>query len=290
MNFDQLRIFIAVVEHRSFTKAAESLYISHSTTSRNVAALEEVLGVQLLRRDNRTVCLTPAGEILFREGEKLLRKTEAVETAVRDAALGRAGKLTVVSVEPRCRVFSGLLNQFCRCYPEVNLGIYQRGAVELWEQVNSGEMDVGLGFSFAFPAEREHIRLVPLEHDSFCVVMPRTEGQPVLTLRLEDLQGQELLEVDDKGGACPSTLTERLKWSGGQNRVMRVPTLASLMLRVESGNGVAVLPRSVAEVYEEKCVVIELEDLDMPFDLVAFWRMDNQNPAVKRLAELLQQA
>lgn len=288
MNFDQLRIFMAVVEHRSFTKAAESLYISHSTTSRNVAALEEALGVQLLRRDNRTACLTPAGEILFREGGKLLKKTEAVETAVRDAATGRVGKLTVASAEPRCRAFSQLLNQFCRCYPEVALGVYHRGTGELWEQVDSGEADIGLGFSFALPAERGHMRLVPLERGSFCVAVSREARQAPSVLRLDELRGQDLLEVDAEGGLCPAAVTERLRRPGAQNRVVRVPTLASLMLQVESGNGAAILPRPVAEVYEETCVPVELEGLDAAFDLVAFWRMDNQNPAVERLAGLLQ--
>ena len=84
MNFEQLKIFLAVVDHGNFTKAAEALYISHSTTSRNVSALEEELGVRLLARDNRSVSLTPAGKLLCREGLRLVKKIEAIESAVRE--------------------------------------------------------------------------------------------------------------------------------------------------------------------------------------------------------------
>jgi len=85
MDLDQIRIFTAVVEHGSFTKAAEALYISHSTTSRRVSALEESLGVVLLRRDSHAVRLTKAGELLYREGKELLERAEAIRKAVRDA-------------------------------------------------------------------------------------------------------------------------------------------------------------------------------------------------------------
>ena len=89
MELEHLRIFLAVVDQGSFTKAARALYISHSTTSRSVSALEQALGVRLLKRDNRSVQLTPAGETLRREGRQLLSRVEAMEKAVR--ALGDDG-------------------------------------------------------------------------------------------------------------------------------------------------------------------------------------------------------
>lgn len=65
MELEQLKIFAAVARSGSFTKAARQLYISHSTTSRAVSALEEELGVKLVERDNRVLGLTHAGEKLL---------------------------------------------------------------------------------------------------------------------------------------------------------------------------------------------------------------------------------
>ncbi len=82
MELEQLRIFLAVAREGSFTRGAGKLYISHSTTSRAVSALEEELGVKLLRRGNRVLGLTAAGELLRKEGEELLRRAEALKQQV----------------------------------------------------------------------------------------------------------------------------------------------------------------------------------------------------------------
>ncbi len=80
MELEQLRIFLAVAEERSFTRGAKKLYISHSTTSRAISALEEELGVTLLKRGNRVLGLTPAGETLRREGGELLRRADELKS------------------------------------------------------------------------------------------------------------------------------------------------------------------------------------------------------------------
>ncbi len=79
MELEQLRIFVAVAESGSFTKAAKKLYISHSTTSRAVTALENELGLSLFDRGNRILGLTGAGELLLKESRELLFKAEELE-------------------------------------------------------------------------------------------------------------------------------------------------------------------------------------------------------------------
>ena len=83
MELEKLRIFLTVAECRSFSLGAKKLYISHSTTSRAISTLEEELGVELLRRDNRVLGLTPAGEALREEATLLLRQTDEVIERVR---------------------------------------------------------------------------------------------------------------------------------------------------------------------------------------------------------------
>ena len=82
MELEQLRIFCAVAACRSFTRAAKELFVSHSTTSRAVTALERELGVPLLVRDRHTVALTPAGQTLLTGAEDLLRQADALAAAV----------------------------------------------------------------------------------------------------------------------------------------------------------------------------------------------------------------
>ena len=86
MQLEQLEIFVAVARCGSFTAAANQLYISHSSTSRAVSALEDELGVRLFRRGNRVNGLTDAGETLLEEAEKLLDAAEAANIRIKAAA------------------------------------------------------------------------------------------------------------------------------------------------------------------------------------------------------------
>lgn len=85
MELEQLKIFVAVAECGSFSQGAKKLYISHSTTSRAVAALEEELGVRLLERDNHVLGLSPAGEVLLEEARKLLSAADMAAEKARAA-------------------------------------------------------------------------------------------------------------------------------------------------------------------------------------------------------------
>lgn len=86
MQLEQLEIFVAVAHCGSFTAAAKQLYISHSSTSRAVSALEDELGVRLFCRGNRVNGLTAAGETLLEEAVKLLDAAEAAKKRVKAAA------------------------------------------------------------------------------------------------------------------------------------------------------------------------------------------------------------
>lgn len=83
MELEQLRVFAAVADEGSFTGAARRMYISHSTVSRTVTALEEELGVRLVERDNRFIALTKAGAVLREEAEHLLSTASAAAARVK---------------------------------------------------------------------------------------------------------------------------------------------------------------------------------------------------------------
>lgn len=85
MELEQLRMFLAVAECGSLTEAGKRLFVSHSTMSRAVSALERELGAELITRRGRSVMLTPAGQILAERAGALLDEAEALAEAVRNA-------------------------------------------------------------------------------------------------------------------------------------------------------------------------------------------------------------
>ena len=79
MELEQLRVFLAAAEAGGFSPAARALYVSHSTVSRTVAALERELGAPLFVRSNRTQTLTEAGRVLALEARRLLAQADGVK-------------------------------------------------------------------------------------------------------------------------------------------------------------------------------------------------------------------
>ena len=84
MELNQLRIFRVLAETKSYTRAAKQLFVSHSSVSRAVSALEAELGVTLVERDNRVIGLTEAGKRLLERSEELLMLADEIENEVRN--------------------------------------------------------------------------------------------------------------------------------------------------------------------------------------------------------------
>ena len=64
MNFSQIKCFLAAAECLSFTRAADRLYLSQPVLSRQIASMEDELGIELFIREKKSIRLTPAGEVL----------------------------------------------------------------------------------------------------------------------------------------------------------------------------------------------------------------------------------
>lgn len=95
MNFDQLRVFLAVARHLHFSRAAEELYITQPAVSASVARLEAHTGVRLFHRIGRRVELTDAGRYLLAEGGALLDRIDRLERGLHDFSALRRGVLSL---------------------------------------------------------------------------------------------------------------------------------------------------------------------------------------------------
>src|SRR5919201_4780440 len=115
--------FIAVAEELHFGRAAERLHIAQPSLSQQIRRLEAQLGVRLLERDSRNVELTPAGEVLLREGRKLLRDAERTLRAARSASTRelRVGFYGTAGSE----LLPETLREFAALHPSVTVSIHE---------------------------------------------------------------------------------------------------------------------------------------------------------------------
>lgn len=145
LNFDlkQLRSFLVVVEHRSFTRASRVLRVGQATISNHVSALEETLGVELIRRSSREFALTPQGEIfkVFCE-----RHFETVETLRKEISGAVAAGVTVVasSTIPSAYVLPAAVASVVRANPEVHYRLEVSDSREVIEMLKEGIAEIGV--------------------------------------------------------------------------------------------------------------------------------------------------
>jgi DNA-binding transcriptional LysR family regulator len=118
---EELAIFAAVVAASSVSRAAVELRVPRATVSRKLAALEERLGVRLLRRTTRSMTLTEQGQVLYRHAELVLDAARLAEASVRPR-LNRPSGLVRVSMPPMTGgSLPDVLADFAREYPDVCL-------------------------------------------------------------------------------------------------------------------------------------------------------------------------
>lgn len=281
MHFEHLKIFLAVAKHRSFTKAAQALYLSHSTTSRGVSALEAELGAALLIREGRSVRLTPAGELLQKEGAALLEKTETLESAVRNTGRGTQGQLSIASAPVYSHVLSGVYQDFCRKYSDIMPALYTCSAADVLLSVLQGTADLGLSFSYLLEAPEPALEMCSISPERFCVVVP--VDHPLASRRAvhpEELQGERFI------AASPGQ-PEGHFLGAAADVLQLVPTAESMFLQVRSGNGIALAPQPLAYEYGSGCALLDLLDVDTNFDMVLLWRRENANPTLKLFLDML---
>lgn len=140
-----LRYFIAVAEERHFSRAAARLHLSQPPLSYAIRQLEEGLGVVLFQRTSRSVTLTDAGRVFYREALGLLRQADDVRTLVQRVDAGLRGRLRIGYVGSMLyRGLTDMLALLRERMPDVEHVLTELNSNEQVDAVRRGELDLGL--------------------------------------------------------------------------------------------------------------------------------------------------
>lgn len=144
MELRVLHYFLMAAREENITKAAQLLHVTQPTLSRQIAQLEEELGVKLFERSNHNIILTDDGMLLKRRAQEIVALAEkAKQEFVHDEQLG--GTISIGSGELKSMQFlSELIISFRRKYPKVNFEIYSGNSDNIKERIERGLLDLGL--------------------------------------------------------------------------------------------------------------------------------------------------
>lgn len=246
MNLQQLRYVLAVAETRSFTRAADGLFVVQSALSQQVRKLESELGVQIFNRTTRSVSLTPAGESLV----PLLRQVIAgVDQIIVDAQALRGtvtGRLTVgmMEIPSESLDMAALMATFHARYPDVSVTLRSGGSDLLVQATRDRKLDVAIvGSNVARSGDQ--ISFDHLFSESLVAVLSMQHllaARPSVSLA----ELAELPFIDFPPGYGLRHETDR-GFAGIQRRVaFEVTRVDEVIHFVCEGLGVALLPESVA--------------------------------------------
>lgn len=186
----QLRYFVAVAEALSFRKAADALALTQPPLTRQVQALEDALGVQLLVRDRRGVELTAEGRDVLQAAQALLAQADALAGRYRSAKASRAGaqptlRLGVTTVVD-ASLFTWVEPALAAAQPGLKVEIRRQISQKSIADLMRGRLDAAV---IGLPSDTHDLVVEKLTDDPLMVAMP--SGHRLAKARLVDLKALE---------------------------------------------------------------------------------------------------
>ena len=145
MELRVLNYFLAIAREENFTKAAQQLHVTQPTLSRQIAQLEEELGVELFVRSNHNIILTEDGMILKRRAQELLSLADKTKRDFLHKEENLAGTISIGSGEfQSTRCLTDCVAAFREKYPLVKYEFYSGNAGNIRDNIERGLLDIGL--------------------------------------------------------------------------------------------------------------------------------------------------
>jgi DNA-binding transcriptional LysR family regulator len=263
MNFDQrdLRLFHAVAQLSSITRAAETVALSLPAASARIRALEEHAGVALLHRQPRGVALTPAGEAFLHHARAMLRQMEELRADLNEYSRGLRGHVRVhANTTAVTDILPAVLPAFLKANPKVNVEIVERQNPDIVLGVLDARADVGI-VSTRF--EAPGLRAIHFSTDRLVLVVPRGHR----FVRRKSISFADTLDEPYVGMHAGSTIRDQLaKATALVGRPLRLrvelSSFDAVCGMVAAGVGIGVVPEISARRNLSELPLVQLELTD----------------------------
>jgi len=265
LEFSQLRIFQAVAEEGSITRAAERLHRVPSNLSTRLKQLEEQLGVELFVRERQRLQLSPAGKVLLDYTGKLFALRDQASAAVMGGQ--PAGDFVLGTLYSTAAIhLPALLARYHKQYPAVNLQVQSGPSGELLEGLVSGRLDAALVDG---PPQLAGIDGVPL-CDERLVLISEADHPPIRSAK--EVEGRAVFTF--RHGCAYRARLEAwfVHYQAAMGRAMEIESYQGMLACVIAGSGVALMSESMlASLPGRESVAVH--PLAEPFASATTWLM-----------------
>jgi LysR family transcriptional regulator, transcriptional activator of the cysJI operon len=251
----RLRAFAALARERSFSRAAEALFVSQPAVSKHVASLEAQLGIQLVVRGRPAATLTPAGQAL---ADYVLRAEALLANARRALAAGLDAEVGTLAIAasgiPGTYLLPVLLARFHEQHPGIEIDFRLATSGGALEIVRAHQVEIAVVGGMTVPPELE---AEPLAEDEVVLVGAPTLGGD--RVRPKDLEG--LTWISREEGSATRAAVETARWQIGLRvvRTLELPSWEAVKLAVASGAGIAAISRFALELELQAGTLVVLD-------------------------------
>jgi LysR family hydrogen peroxide-inducible transcriptional activator len=274
----QLQYLKLLVEHGSFSRAAEAAHVTQPTLSAGVQELEKILGAPVVDRGRAGVILTPVGEEAVRRASTILAQAEDLVQAARSAGQPLTGRFRL-GVIPTVAPFllPKALPVLRTRFPKLRLYLREDLTHRLIASLKAGALDAAL---IALPYDTSGLETAPVGSDELLAAVPA--NHPLCarkTVSPEALEGDDLILLED--GHClrehvlsTCGLEPQSRGASDEN-VVAATSLHTLVQMVGSGLGVSLVPAMAVDAGLAEAAAVAVRPLDREAahrDIVVAWR------------------
>jgi DNA-binding transcriptional LysR family regulator len=249
IDFRHLETFCRVAEVKSFSRAADDLFLTQPTVSGHILSLEKSLSLRLFDRTGREVRLTKAGEVFLRYASKTLTIRKDLLNALSEFSQGIRGELSLgASTIPGEYLLPKLMGDFKKDHPHFTLSLKIADTKEIIQYVLQGNVEFGMiGAKVNHPS----LHYEKYEEDEIIVVAP--SGHPLARKKrvgLDDLLKEPWI-IREEGSGTQMAVDKALRRKGKSLRAFHVVTemgsTSSMKEGVKAGLGLAFISARAAE-------------------------------------------
>ena len=289
MTINQLRYFVAVAEHQSFTKAATQYYISQTAITQQVQVLEETLGIKLIDRSTRPISLTPGGAAFLGEAKIIIDRTESAIQRSREASTGLTGSLRIGYTKGYEQSdLPKKLREFRQEFPNVLITCYRNDTDMLAAGLLRTEYDIIFTWDSTNIRQEESLHIQLAETVPLYVAMyashPLARRQH---LSRRDLKGERILFMSpsSNGDSFGDSYYVQLYQKAGYQPdiLLRSSDYESILMMIAAEEAISIVPKYCIGRFQtlENIVFCPLHGEGETEEVLAVWQKKNQNPALK---------
>ena len=283
-----------VAKYLNFSTAAEKMFLSQPSLSRHIANLERELDLQLFERDKQSVTLTAAGNQCLNAARNMVNASQEIANITKDLREGRQGSIRVGYQASARIVLPQILQNFRSTYPNIDLFVEEIPAKHLMHKLHIGELDIAFAFTVIQEgvSEYEYLRKYPLYVDYLALFMEwdmflkHHSGRE--SFSLHDFDGEPFYQISYENNPKYFNFLHSIYQENRFTpwRIEEEDSMNTLMLLIQAGRGVSLLPRYSTQEYYHAAHCIPLKDVDAVLPIAAMWRPQNSNPCLPLLRGL----